>query len=121
MSVAVGLDALWEQTAAFGDRAFLITVAADGRAHAVSTTVRVEDGRVAVAAGSTSRANIAANPAVMLLWPPVDHGPYSLLVDGDASLPPDRDVAVTPTTAVLHRVAGADAELPSCVRLVTRP
>ncbi|MBA3654231.1 MAG: hypothetical protein H0W70_08555 [Actinobacteria bacterium] len=121
MSTEVGVDALWEQAAAFGDRAFLITIGPGGRPHAVSTEVRVGGGRITASPGSTSRANATDRRAVMLLWPPVDDGPYSLLVDGDAEVRPGDTIKVTPTSAVLHRIVGADDELPSCVRLMRAP
>ncbi len=121
MSTEVGLDALWEQAAVFGNHAFLVTIGDDGRPHAVSTEVGVGHGRITAWPGSTSRANAADRPVVMLLWPPVDNGPYSLLVDGDAEVRSDDAIAVSPTSAVLHRVAGADADLPSCVRLLRAP
>ena len=111
---------MWEEVAAFGNHAFVVTVGADGRPHAVSAAIAVDDGHLLVASGSTSRANATAHPAVMLMWPPVGDGPYSLLVDGDAVVGDDA-IVITPTSAVLHRVAGADAELPSCVRLLRAP
>jgi hypothetical protein len=120
VSTEVALDALWEQVAIFGDRAFLVTVGDNGRPHAVSVTVRVNDGRIALGAGSTSKANARQRSAVMLLWEPVDNGPYSLLVDGDGEVGDGEELRVTPTSAVLHRVVGADESLDSCVRLIAK-
>ena len=121
MSTKVELDAVWEQAGAFGGHAFFVTVGADGRPHAVSAAVGADGDRFAVDPGPTSRANASERPAVMLLWPPVSDGdPYSLLIDGDADVAEDA-IRIAPTSAVLHRVAGADAELPSCVRLLRAP
>ena len=121
MTTEVVLDALWEQIGVFGDRAFVVTVGANGRPHAVSVPVRVDGGRIVVAAGSTTAENVAARSAVMLLWPPLDDGPYSLLVDGDGEVGDGDELRVTPTSAVLHRVAGADEALASCVRVIAKP
>lgn len=115
------MSTLWEEISAFGDHAFIVTIGGDGRPHAVSTSLRVDHERIVLLGGSTSKANAAERPTVMLMWPPVDGGPYSLLVDGDATLQGDDTIEVTPTSAVLHRVAGADTELPSCVRLLRAP
>jgi len=116
MSVAVALEALAAQVAEFGDHPYLITVGADGRAHVVSVSASLDGAAIAVSAGRTSRANAEAQPAVTLLWPAPPGGPYSLIVDGVSGVS-DSELTVRPTRAVLHRVADASADLPSCVRL----
>ena len=119
MSVAVALEALAAKVAEFGDHPYLITVGSDGRAHVVSVAARLDGAQVAVAAGRTSRANAEARPAVTLLWPAAASGPYSLIVDGESSLS-DREsteLTIRPTRVVLHRVAGASPDLPSCIPL----
>ena len=55
--------------AEFGQRAFLVTVGTDPRAHVVSASVACVDGRLVVGAGRRTRANLEQNPAVVLLWP----------------------------------------------------
>lgn len=118
MSVAVSLDALHDRISEIGGDPFLVTVGVDQRAHVVSVRARIAGSHVVVSAGSTSRANAAGNPAVTLLWGPPDDGPYSLIVDGNGVVLDDADeVAVSPTRAVLHRIAGAPDDLPSCIRL----
>ena len=112
MSVPVDLDALAEQVAAFPGPPYLLTTGG-GPAHVVSVDARLQDGRFAVPAGRTTQSNAAAQPTVTLLWAPEPGGPYSLIVDGEATV--DGDVVlVAPTRAVLHRVAGVDPDLPSC-------
>ena len=113
MSVAVDLDALAERIAEFPGPPYLLTTG-DGPAHVASVRVRFEDGRFVVAAGRTSLANVGAQPLVTLLWSPAPGGPYSLIVDGDGAAEGEA-VVVTPTRAVLHRVAGVDPDLPTCV------
>jgi hypothetical protein len=115
VSIAVALEALWERVAEFGPRAYLVTVGSDGHAHVVSAAPRREGAGVAVDAGNTSRSNVAANPAVTILWPPPGDGDYSLIVDGTAAARPGEPLLVQPTRAVLHRVAGAAGPGPGCV------
>jgi hypothetical protein len=119
MSVAVSLEQLHARAAEFGERAYLTTVGADGRAHVVSVRAGVVDDRVLVRAGRTSTANMGINPAVTLLWAaPVD-GPYCLIVDGEGTVADgeDGEAVISPTRAVLHRVVGASPDLPSCIPL----
>jgi hypothetical protein len=116
MSIPVDLAEVVEQLAEF-DRAYLLSTA-DDRVKVVS--VRVAEGAgtgtlLVRAPGRGSLANVAANPVVTLLFPPVDdashagtrppaHPGFSLLVDGRAEVDGD-DVRVTPTGAVLHKPA----------------
>jgi hypothetical protein len=119
MSVAVALEVLEERIAEFGPHPYLITVSAEGRAHVVSVSARFENDMVVTSAGRSSRANAEAQPAVTLLWPAAGDGDYSLIVDGESSAAPDgmEEVMVRPTRAVLHRVASASTDLPSCIRI----
>jgi hypothetical protein len=118
MSVAVSLSQLGEQIDEVGTQPYLVTVGSDGSAHTVSIAASFDGERLRFLGGRTSRANIAARPAITLLWPAADGGPYALIVDGDATLADgDDEVTVMPTRAVLHRVATAAKDLPSCVRL----
>lgn len=104
MSVDVALHELAETVARYGF-AYVLTVGADARAHVVAVTPVVEDGELRVAEpGRTTRRNIDGRPAVTLVWPPAEHGDYSLIVDGQGSLRGDA-LAVTPARAVLHRPA----------------
>ena len=122
MSVAVSVEALKERIAEFGDAAFMISANTEGRVHVVSVAPRVDDDNLTVAAGRTTRTNVAANPSVTLLWPRSPDGAYSLIVDGLATADSndDGDVVVTPSRAVLHRLADAIGDGPRCVA-VERP
>lgn len=76
------------------------------------------DGHVVLTAGRTSRANTSTNASVSVLWPAPGGGPYSLIVDGDGTVDNEaEEIAVVPTRAVLHRVAGGPTDLPTCVPL----
>ncbi|HWU24092.1 MAG TPA: pyridoxamine 5'-phosphate oxidase family protein [Nocardioides sp.] len=73
----------------------------------------IEDSLLRVAGpGGGTLANVAANPVVTLVFPPVETHGYTLLVDGTAEVAGE-DVVVTPATAVLHRPGShADGPLP---------
>jgi hypothetical protein len=85
--------------------AYLVAVDGGARAHVATVTPEVADGRLCVTGlGRRSRAAVAANPAVTLLWPPAEAHGHSLIVDGVGELRGD-DLTVAPTRAVLHRPA----------------
>ena len=104
------------QIAAYGTSAQLVTVTGDGRPHVVAVTVALDadGGRLSMAAGSTTRANVGVHPAVTLLWAAPAGGEYSLMVDGDAEAA-DGGVTVRPSSALLHRAAHVSADVPRCL------
>jgi hypothetical protein len=115
VSVAVSLEELTRRVEEFGALAFLVTTGGTG-SHVVSVTASFDGHTFSVPAGQSSRRNIDAMATATLLWPSPDGGPYSLIVDGDAHS--DGDLAVVrPTRAVLHRLADAPSDIPSCVRI----
>jgi len=117
VSVPVPIEALKERIAEFGVGAFLITANLEGRVHVVSVVLRVDNDTLVVAAGRTTRANVMVNPSVALLWPRSPDGAYSLIVDGLAAADSrnDAEVVVTPCRAVLHRLADATGDGPTCL------
>lgn len=125
MSVLVGLEALREQIDNFGPQAFVVTVSPQGTPHVVSAVLRLRGDELAAEVGRTSRANAAAHPAVALVWSPGAGGEYSLIIDGTAAVGGDGGegagtVTIQPTAAVLHRMAGAPGDGPSCVPVLPR-
>jgi hypothetical protein len=117
MSVPVELPALRSRIDEYGTTAFLVTVGPEGGAHVVSVTVRVDGDRLVVPTGRTTRANLERNPGATLLWPPRPDPAYSLIVDATAVVATEEaDGAVLePRSAILHRVAGAAGDGPTCV------
>lgn len=117
MSVAVDLQALGEHLGEYGPRAYLLTVTDDHRPHAVSVLVRLDGDRLATSIGRRTAANLEQRPDATFLWSPVGpDGEYSLIVDGTAVAPEgEGPVSVVPTRAVLHRVAGAEGDAPTCI------
>ena len=104
------------QIAAYGTSAQLVTVTGEGRPHVVAVAVALDadGGRLEMATGATTRANVAVHPAVTLLWAAPAGGDHSLMVDGEAEVGDD-GVTVRPSSALLHRVAHATADVPRCL------
>ena len=101
MSVVVDLAEIPDRLREF-DRGYLLTTR-DGAVKAVSVRAVAEDGTLLVATpGRGSVTNVGGNPAVTLLFPPLENPGMTLLVDGTAAAEGD-DVRVTPTGAVLHK------------------
>jgi hypothetical protein len=104
MSIPVEVGDLGAALGDFG-AGYLLTSSGTGSVKAVTVEPSVADGVVLVPApGRGSLANVAANPIVTLLFPPLEQRGYTLLVDGTAETVGD-DVRVNPTGAVLHRPA----------------
>ena len=104
MSVPVAVGDLGKALTDFGP-GYLLT-SSEGRVKAVTVEPEVEGGGVLVVRGPGrgSSANIAANPQVTLVFPPLAARGYTLLVDGTGEVDGD-DARVTPNGAVLHRPA----------------
>lgn len=109
MSIEVALNELAAEVTRRG-AGYLLTTVADGRPHVMHVSFDTGDASLSCDVGRSARRNIEAQPAVTLLWPALEPGGYSLIVDGSASVSPSADgagarVAVTPSHAVLHRPA----------------
>ncbi len=109
MSIPVALADL---RAALDERpasAYLLTVADDGRPHAVHVAIRWNGDHLAATVGARTASNAAARPAaVSLVFPVRTPDDYSLIVDVHASVTADageRRVLLAPSKAVLHRPA----------------
>lgn len=104
MSVKVDLTELAQHLQHYGF-AYLLTVGDDQRPHAVAVRPTLDGPTLDVEGlGSRTRANLEARPDISLVWPPFEHGGYSLIVDGRASLT-GAGATVVPSHAVLHRPA----------------
>ena len=108
MSIRVELADLPQEIVARGP-GFLLTSIMDSRPHAahLGFEVAAAEGQVQLRAkvGRTSKGNCAQRPAVTILWPSVEPGGHSLIVDGEARIDGDEHVIVVATSAVLHRPA----------------
>jgi len=109
MSVPVELEKLHSEVSRYGDTPYLLTVADDGRPHAVSVRVAWGDGELVLPGGSRSRSHASERADVTLLWPAIEDGGFSLIVDGTANVSAEQ-IAIRPVSAVLHRslTSGAD-------------
>lgn len=112
MSIPVDVARLSQALTDYGS-GYLLTVSPQGRVKAITVDPEVRDGVVVVSGPSGgSAANLAANPAATLVFPPAQPRGYTLIVDGTAAAVGD-DFEVTPKNAVLHRPAAhADGPLP---------
>lgn len=106
MSIPVSLLELPEVMARFGANPYLLTVSREGTPRATSVTVHWEGNLLMAGAGRRTTANLEANDAVALLWPPPTPGDYTLIVDGWGEV---RDgpgnspvVMIQPKAAILH-------------------
>jgi hypothetical protein len=117
VSIAVDLQALGERLAEYGDRAYLLTVTDDHLPHVVSVQVSLRGDHLATSVGRRTGANLAQRSTATFLWPPPrTDGEYSLIVDGTAvEATGEGPLAVLPTRAVLHRVAGTPGDGPTCL------
>jgi hypothetical protein len=115
VSIGVELERLRDEVERFGPAPYLLTVSDDGRPHATAVTVRWDGDTLVAGVGRRSAANAVERPDVSLLWPPVEGGGFSLIVDGRATVSGE-EVAVTAEHAILHRQR-ADGPGSDCVRL----
>jgi hypothetical protein len=119
VSLPVPLASLAEQVERFGEVVYVITADEHGKGHVVSVTVAWAGDELVVGAGRRTSRNVEATGTSTLLWPAPAGEPYSLIVDGDARVDAgEAKLVIRPTRAVLHRVAGADPDLPSCVTVL---
>ena len=122
MSVPVDLAALRDRLDDFGAHPYLVSTNDDGSPHLTSVTVRFEGDALVAGPGRRPRQNLAARPAVALLWPPAADPAYSLIVDVTAVVADgSEDALLTPRAAILHRVAGAPGDGPTCVPVDEAP
>jgi hypothetical protein len=109
MSVPVAVEELADAVARFGPVAYLLTTGEDGRPHATHADVSVDGSTVSCGIGRKTARNAAAQPLVSFVWPPVEKGGYSLIVDGSIEVTgsPGEDAVgtTTVTSAILHRPA----------------
>lgn len=110
----------------FGPVAYLVTTGEGGAPHVVSVLPAWEGEELVVPAGKSSSGNAREQPSVTLLWSGPPGADYCLIVDGAARAVASESggageaggIAVRPVRAVLHRLAQADADLPSCVTVL---
>jgi hypothetical protein len=112
MSKSLDINNLHAECVRFGASPYLLTQSDDGRPHAVAVSIEWHDDRLITNTGKQSTANVVARPLISLLWPPIEAGGYSLIVDGDGQVigsGSDARISVTPTRGVLHRPGKSSA------------
>jgi hypothetical protein len=110
VSIPVELADLPAQVARFGSRALLVTNSIDGPPHVASVVVTLEQRDLSMRAGTKTRANVNANPAVTIVWTAGSEADHCLVVDGTALGASAETLIVSPTSAVLHRLAISEGE-----------
>ena len=117
MSQPVTLDELWKRIDEYGDKAYLVTINAEATPHVVTVVIGRSGHDITVGAGKGTRSNLAANPKLTIMWAPTIDPAYCLLVDGvlAGGLDDEDHITIEATSAMLHRVAGADGNGPRCI------
>jgi hypothetical protein len=110
MSVPVALDQLPAALEEFGMVAYLLSAGSDGRPRCVSVALSWSSDKLVAGVGKRTGHNIGAQPLVSLLWPPVEPGGFSLIVDGSAAVTGETEgggavITITPSGGVRHRNA----------------
>ncbi len=116
MSINIAIEQLRAETFKFKRKPYLLTQDDDGRPRAVAVSFEWRDETIYLKTGKRSQANIVARGLVSLLWPPDEAEGYSLIVDGDGSLPGGSDadqVVICPTRGVLHRPGVSSIQQPN--------
>ncbi len=110
MSIKVKVEELPEALERFGWQPFVVTTSDDGRPHLTHVELQRDGQGYRAVVGQRTAANVAARPAVTLLWPTPEPGTHSLIVDAQALVVSEADtptIRLTVTGAVMHRPAGA--------------
>ena len=118
MSIQVDLDDVREQVGACRSYAYLLTVAEDGRPHAVSLRPEWDADELIVRPGQRTTANAERSPEVSLLWPVSGRDGFALFVNGRAEVRMDGGstaVVVKPSSAVLHKTPEGAGDEPGCI------
>jgi hypothetical protein len=110
VSVVVDLAELAVHIERFGPRAFLMTSASEDPPHVASVLVTMKGDDLVMRAGRRTLANAEARPAVTLVWSSPNEHEHCLIVDGTAQRATDEHLVVSPSSAVLHRLAGVPSE-----------
>ena len=112
MSEMLPIDRLCVESTRFGNKPYLLTKSGDGRPHAVAVTIEWKGERILTSTGTKSAANVALCPLLSLLWPPIEAGGYSLIIDGEGRVIGNGSevrISVAPTRGVLHRPGTSEA------------
>lgn len=104
----------------FGERATVITVSDEGRAHVATSLIGVDDTFLVAEVGARSRGHLEQRPGITLVWQPPSGDEYQLIVDGVASEigEPDESgvstIRITVESGIQHRLAGLPAARETC-------
>jgi hypothetical protein len=117
---------LSEAVTQYGNDAYLLTVGNTGP-HASNVSIELRGNTIDCAVGPSAAKNIASDPRVSLLWPPIEPGGYAMILNGTATgtLQPNgvTRAKIKLTKSLLHRpgLKPADGDGPcasDCKRIV---
>ena len=110
---------LHDAIAEYGTDAYLLTISADGP-HTSHVSVAQDGGQLTCALSKSAARNIDGQPCVSLLWPPLEKGGYSIVMNAKAAKTGADGVPMATlslTKAVFHRPgvpqAGSTGPCPS--------
>ncbi|MFB7716052.1 pyridoxamine 5'-phosphate oxidase family protein [Nocardia sp. NPDC056100] len=94
--------------------AFLITIGPHDGPHTTPQQTILDANRVHLPGiGPTTRRNIAASPAITILWPPATPDGHALILDGIATVS-GADLDIRATRAVLHHTVAPESGAARC-------
>ena len=108
MSMQVPIEDLPEAAAEYGNSAYVLVSSAEGPPRVTHSSVRFDGSDILVSIGRRAAEELAANPALSVLWPATRSQSMSLIVDGAVSGAVDVDgdeIRIVPSGAVRHRPA----------------
>lgn len=86
----------------YGKTALLLTAAPAGP-HTAHVQVTLDGDALRFTLGGTALANAKNNPNVSLLWPPIEQGGYSIIINGKLQLDSANSATVKISKSVFHR------------------
>jgi hypothetical protein len=109
MSIQVAVDALPAEMALYRPVGYLLS-SGSGAPHVMSVVPTWVGDQLETTCGKRTAANVGPNPAVVLVFAPIDgDGDFSLIVDATAVARSEGEqwyVTLTPLKAVRHKNAG---------------
>tara|TARA_B110000014_G_C20085224_1_gene567494 strand:+ start:789 stop:1187 length:399 start_codon:yes stop_codon:yes gene_type:complete len=107
MSVPVDINNLENALDEYGLGAFLITTGDDGHPHVTHVLLSICSDGFLCDIGRKTSGNASSRPSVAMLWPPIEFGGHSLIVDGVVSVAEKPEGGFQgifkPKSAILHR------------------
>jgi hypothetical protein len=107
MSIKVTIEDIDKRLDEYGNSAFVVTMAEEGKAKIVHSFISLEDDCLICSPGKGTLKNLADSSSVSLIFPPHSDGGFSMIIDGDGQIldPEKGSIKVKINGGVLHRPA----------------